>query len=205
MQITVKGKQIDVGDALRTHVQTQVETAVSKYFSRPIDATLTLSREAHLLRADIIAHISRHLTVQAHATATDPYAVCDQAIEHMAKRIRRYKRRIKDDHHPRTPELVSEVPAYVLAPQEEDSGEDAPQPMVVAEMTTPIATLSVSDAVMRLDLGDLPVLMFRHATHGGLNVVYRRADGNIGWIDPQGNAATVAPDTGREAMAAAGR
>lgn len=188
MQVTVKGKQVDVGEALRTHVTENLTNAVSKYFGRPIEATLTLSRDAHLFRADIIVHVSKQLIVQSQASANDPYPACDAAIEHAAKRIRRYKRRIKDDHHRQEAEFVT-APYTILAPIEEQAeAETEPHgAAVIAEMQTDISTLAVSDAVMRLDLGDLPVLMFRHATHGGLNVVYRRADGNIGWIDPHGN------------------
>lgn len=190
MQVTVKGKQVDVGDALRTHVTDNLTNAVSKYFGRPIEATLTLSREAHLFRADIIVHVSRNLVVQAQANANDPYPACDAAIEHVAKRIRRYKRRIKDHH--REDLVAVSAPYTILAPVDEPEEEvQQPGAAVVAEMQTEIPTLAVADAVMRLDLGDLPVLMFRHATHGGLNVVYRRADGNIGWIDPEGNGSAA--------------
>ncbi len=202
MQVTVKGKQMDVGDALRTHITETLTNAVSKYFARPLDATLVLTPDAHLIRADVTVHVARNLTVQAKASATDPYRAADEAIEHAEKRIRRYKRRLKEDHHRGGPLPEAEsVPAYVLAPEQEEAAPSA-QPMVVAEMQVAIETLAVPDAVMRLDLGDLPVLMFRHATHGGLNVIYRRADGHIGWIDPQGNSQTVRSEPKGELSAA---
>lgn len=190
MQVTVKGKQMDVGDALRSHVTAALTEAVSKYFARPLDATLVLTPEAHLIRADVTIHVARNLTVQAKARAVDPYRAVDEAIEHAEKRIRRYKRRLKEDHHRGNGFPVEEsAPDYVLA-QEPEEEPSAVQPVIIAEMSVTIETLTVSDAVMRLDLGELPVLMFRHATHGGLNVIYRRADGHIGWIDPQGNRQT---------------
>ena len=189
MQITVKGKQTDVGDALRGHVETRLSDAVSKYFSRPIEAQLVLSREAHLFRADITVHPGRNILIQGHSAAAEPYAAVDSAIEHVEKRVRRYKRRLKD-HHNHDKAVDSETARYqVIQPEAEEIAAEEPpaEPagsLVVAEMTTEVPTLSVSDAVMRLDLGDLPALLFRHAGHGGLNLVYRRRDGNVGWVDP---------------------
>lgn len=189
MQITVKGKQIDVGDALRAHIDEKLDGAVSKYFANPLEAQVVLVKDAHLYKADISVHVSRNILVQGQGSATDPYAAADMAIEHVAKRVRRYKRRLKD-HHKNAGES-QQAAAYVLAPEPEEEAENgAGQPVVIAEMTTEIATLAVSDAVMRMDLSDAPALLFRHAGHGGLNLVYRRQDGNIGWIDPQGNAPT---------------
>ncbi len=195
MQVTVKGKQMDVGDALRTHITTSLTDAVNKYFARPLDATVVLSPDAHLVRVDITVHVARNLTVQAKASATDAHRAADEAIEHAEKRIRRYKRRLKEDHHRGVmPHDIESATSYVLAPEaEEETAPLSTQPMIVAELQVSIETLAVPDAVMRLDLGDLPVLMFRHVTHGGLNVIYRRADGHIGWIDPQGNSQTVNP------------
>jgi ribosomal subunit interface protein len=192
MHITVKGKQIEVGDALRGHVEVALTAAVGKYFSNPLDSQVVFTREAHLFRADVSVHVGRSILVQGQARADDPYAAGDAAIEHVAKRLRRYKRRLRDHHKDSKGDVLS-AQAYVLAAEPEDATDDdatiRSQPMVVAEMTTEILALTVGEAVMRLDLGDLPALLFRHAGHGGLNLVYRRPDGNIGWIDPQGNDA----------------
>ena len=197
MHVTVKGKQIEVGDALRDHVESALTASVSKYFSNPLESQIVFTREAHLFRADVSVHVGRSILVQGQGLAADAYAAGDAAIEHVAKRLRRHKRRLRDHHKERDSKVEAEAltaQAYVLA-AEADDNDTTPgdQPVVVAEMTTEILTLSVGEAVMRLDLGDQPALMFRHAGHGGLNLVYRRPDGNIGWIDPQLNAAMPAP------------
>jgi len=198
MLITVKGKQLDVGDALRGHIEQSLNQMVGKYFANPLEAQIVLSREAHLFRADISVHVGRDILVQGHATGADAHLASDSAIEHVVKRVRRHKRRLRDHNRDGAEALRAGLvaQAYVLAGPTDDHDEEngayenghAGQPMIIAEMTTEIVSLSVSDAVMKLDLGDLPHLLFRHAGHGGLNLVYRRADGNIGWIDPQGNA-----------------
>jgi ribosomal subunit interface protein len=189
MLVTVKGKQVDVGDALRSHVETELVNAVSKYFANPLESHIVLTREAHLFRADVSVHVGRGITVQGQGQAQDATLACDSAIEHVAKRLRRHKRRLRD-HHKAGGEVM-EVPAYVLAATEQEEAEPAEgdnangeAPAIIAEITAEIASLSVSDAVMRLDLMDEPALLFRHAGHGGLNLVYRRPDGNIGWVDP---------------------
>jgi ribosomal subunit interface protein len=201
MLVTVKGKQIDVGDALRGHVEAELTNAVSKYFANPLDSQVVLTREAHQFRADVTVRVGRGILVQGQALAGDARTACNGAIEHVAKRLRRHKRRLRDHHKAKTEFL--DVPAYVLAPPDQpevDEGEEAEgaeggegaQPMIIAEMTAALATLSVSDAVMRLDLMDEPALLFRHAGHGGINLVYRRPDGNIGWVDPQAQGTAMA-------------
>jgi len=199
MHVTVKGKQIEVGDALRDHVESALIASVSKYFSNPLESQIVFTREAHLFRADVSVHVGRSILVQGQGLAADAYAAGDAAIEHVAKRLRRHKRRLRDHHkeHDSKVEALT-AQAYVLAAEADDDaapadGSTDDRPVVIAEMTTEILTLSVGEAVMRLDLGDQPALMFRHAGHGGLNLVYRRSDGNIGWIDPQLNAAMPAP------------
>jgi len=194
MHVTVKGKQIEVGDALRDHVESALTASVSKYFSNPLESQIVFTREAHLFRADISVHVGRSILVQGQGLAADAYAAGDAAIEHVAKRLRRHKRRLRDHHKERDGKIEAlSAQIYVLAAETDDDTPPGDQPVVVAEMTTEILTLSVGEAVMRLDLGDHPALLFRHAGHGGLNLVYRRPDGNIGWIDPQLTAATQAP------------
>ena len=197
MQLSVKGKQIDVGDALRQHVEEALNAIVEKYFERAIEAHVVFSREAHLLRCDISVHVHRDMVVQGQGTAGDAYAAFDSAADRIAKRIRRHKRRLVD-HHGRvrdgTPDsvLADSVSArsYVLAaePETDDAADHqdgaGDQPVIVAEMTCEIPTLTVGEAVMRMDLADVPSFIFRNRAHGGLNVVYRRSDGNIGWVDP---------------------
>ncbi len=186
MDIAIKGKNLDVGDALREHVALQVDSVVTKYFSRAHDANVTISRDANRFRVDISVHPVSGLLVQGHAAAGDVYAAFDAALERIAKQVRRYKRRLNDHHRSRATEAPIPAQHYVLAAERDD--EELPadaQPAVIAELLTEIDTLTVSEAVMRMDLADVPALMFRNRGTGGLNVVFRRPDGNIGWIDPQ--------------------
>jgi len=192
MQLTVKGKQLDVGDALRSHVADSLNTIVGKYFNKPIEANVVLTREAHLFKADIQVHVGRGIVLQSASDATEPYPAFDTACEKLAKRLRRYKRRLRDHHSVEAPVQEAFPARYQILEAEKDeahveseeaAAEEA-QPMVIAEMETTIATLAVSEAVMRMELADAPALMFRNGAHGRLNLVYRRADGNIGWVDP---------------------
>ncbi len=190
MQLTVKGKQIDVGDALRNHVEEHLSQAAEKYFNNPIEATVVFSKEAgHLYKADISLHVGKGILLQTQNTAEDPYPAFDVASERMAKRLRRYKERLKD-HHKRMEDAEQQEAVYYQlqaeeAESEEPSGDD--EPMIIAEMATTIQTMSPSEAMMRMNLADLPALMFKNASHGGLNMVYRRSDGHVGWVDPDGN------------------
>ena len=189
MNLTVKGKHLDVGDALRTYVKDQLSAVTEKYFSNPIDATVLFSHEAHLYRTDISVRVGRGILLQSSAEATDIYPSFDTASEKVGKRLRRYKRRLRD-HHNSDGSAVNGEPAtqYVIEaePDHGGSGEEAgTEPVVIAEMDTTIETMSVAEAVMRMDLAELPVLMFKSASHGGLNMIYRRPDGNVGWIDPK--------------------
>ncbi len=187
MDISVKGKKLDVGEALRGHVESQLSSAVAKYFTQALDATVTFSREAHQMRADISVHPGpRGLVVQGRSAAEDPYAAFDGALERISKQLRRYKRRLNDHHKGQhgQDEMLPALQYVIQAENDDEVLTDEAQPTIVAEMSTEIATLSVGEAVMRMDLADLPVVMFRNKANGGLNVVYRRTDGNVGWIDP---------------------
>jgi ribosomal subunit interface protein len=185
MDVSINGKGLDIGDALRAYVSDNLGGSVGKYFARAHDAVVTFSREAHLFRADISVHPVRGLLLQSQAHADDAYAAFDAALERIAKQLRRYKRRLNDHHRHRPVEESTPAQQYIIAAEtdQEELPEDG-QPAIIAELPTEIATLSVSEAVMRMDLADTPALMFRNPAHGGLNVVYRRPDGNIGWIDP---------------------
>lgn len=185
MQLSVKGKQIDVGDALRQHVEIHLKDTVGKYFAGTLDATVTFSREAHLYRADITVHAGRNIVLQSNASSSEPYPAFDMAAERMEERLRRYKTKLKGHHQDVSPKEESLVAqSFVLNPEEKTPEGEAPDnPVVVAEMTTPIEILSVGEAVMRLDLGELPALMFRSRSTGAMNMIYRRPDGNIGWVD----------------------
>ncbi|MGB4101491.1 MAG: ribosome-associated translation inhibitor RaiA [Alphaproteobacteria bacterium] len=191
MQLSIKGKQIDVGDSLRNHVQQSLKDIIGKYFSTPLDAQVTFSREAHLFRVDINVHAGRGILMQSDASATEPYVTFDTAAAKIDKRLRRHKNRIKS-HHKHNHEPQDSLPAQsIVLHSEEDCPpeDDVVNPVIVAEMTTSIDMLTVSEAVLRLDLGNLPALMFRNRAHGHLNMIYRRPDGHIGWVDPAQNVA----------------
>lgn len=198
MQLSVKGKQLDIGSALRAHVEASLERILGKYFGDAIVARVTLSREAHLYRALVSAHVGRNILLEAQGEAGEPYPAFDAAADKLSKRLRRHKRRLRN-HHKEPPGEIAAMPAqqYILAgpdaadPETSDSsGNSEDRPVVVAEMTAEVPSLTVSEAVMRMDLADLPAMMFRNSAHGGLNMIYRRDDGNIGWLDPRGNRGT---------------
>ncbi len=191
MDISIKGKNLDIGDALKGHVEDHLSSAVTKYFMRALDASVVFTREGRDLRADISVHPGpRGMVVQGGSESNDAFAAFDGALERISKQLRRYKRRL-NDHHKGHPEDTLPALQYVIQPEHDDEEVDVDgQPAIIAEMPTEIATLSVSEAVMRMDLADTPVTMFRNSASGRLNIVYRRADGNIGWIDPSDDAET---------------
>ncbi|HEY1430703.1 MAG TPA: ribosome-associated translation inhibitor RaiA [Stellaceae bacterium] len=195
MQLAVTGKQIEIGEALRRHVESTLGSILDKYFKTAIEAHVVVSKEAYLSRSEISIHIGRGIVVNARAAASEAYSAFDAAAERLAKQLRRYKRRLRD-HHAKTrePAVASErATDYVLAPigeEDADAGEAETDgggraPAVIAEMSTELPRLTVGEAAMRMDLAETQVLLFRNSSHGELNLVYRRADGNIGWIDPE--------------------
>ncbi len=197
MPFRVSGKNIDIGDALRERVNARVAEAMAKYFNGGYSGHVTVGKEGFGFRTECAIHLDSGMTLQAEALASDAYASADQAAIRIEKRLRRYKRRLKDHQAATsTPERIEadvrdssavDAPSYVIAaPQhdndEEDSGDFSP--VIIAETTMALKRLSVSEAVIELDLTGAPVLVFRHAGDGRVNLVYRRSDGNIGWIDP---------------------
>lgn len=194
MRIQVAGRHMDVGEALRTRIETDLASGVGKYFNRATDALVTVGKNGGAgVDVDCTVHLSSGISLQAQGSAGDAHSAFGDALEKLEKRVRRYKRRLKNHHavH-KTPLPAENAAAYVLAPLEDESeaGAAAPEveepgPLVIAETTVPVRTMSVSTAVMQLDLSESPVQLFRNAASGGLNVVYRRADGNVGWIDPE--------------------
>lgn len=196
MQITVSGKQVDLSDALRTRVAQQLDLIASKYFDHAQEAHVTFGRARSFFTCDINVHAGRGLTLRGEGEAADAHSAFDDAAEHIAKRLRRYRRRINE--HARDlanrgrPETARE---YVLRPPQEAAQAEAAATTgapafatVVAESPAEINALSVSEAIMQMDLADHPVLVFRNSRTNELNVIYRRTDGNIGWIDPSASA-----------------
>lgn len=188
MRIQVNGKQMDVGTALSAHAEGKITEVVHKYAERPVEAVVTFSKDRHEFLAESSVHLSTGLTATAKGRAGDVYDSFDRSLERMEKQLRRYKRRLKDHHKDRTsPVDVMDAPSYILAGAGE-SDETEPQslqPVIVAEMATQVKSLSVGEAVMQMELTEANVLVFKNEKHGGVNVVYRRDDGNFGWVDPQ--------------------
>lgn len=188
MRYQISGRQIDVGEALQTHVAQELGAVFEKYAGRPTDAHVVFSRDGHAYVCEATVHLSTGLTTAAKAQANEIYSAFDKCAERMEKQLRRYKRRLKDHHRERTdPVEIAAASSYILAASD-DSEESEPeglQPVIIAEMETKVPSLSVGEAVMQMELSGAPVLVFRNDKKGsGVNVVYRREDGNIGWIDP---------------------
>ncbi len=192
MRYQVSGKQIDIGDALREYVVSGLGAVVQKYAERPTDGTVVFSKDATEFVCEATVHLSTGLTSQASAHAFDIYEAFDKCCERIEKQMRRYKRRLKDHYRERETPVESLVASsYILAGSSDDLDAPEPdslQPIIVAEMETKIKSLSVGEAVMQMELVGAPVLVFKNERNDGLNVVYKREDGNIGWIDPSNGA-----------------
>lgn len=192
MRIQVSGKQIDIGDALRTHVEDRLLEAVGKYFDRPVDAVVTFSKDRHEFVSDCSVHLPTGMIVQAKARAAEIYAGFEGSLGRMEKQLRRYKRRLRDHHRTREEPIEGMgASTYILEGGQDDLDDldylepETLQPVIVAEMETKVPHLSVGEAVMQMELAGAHLLVFRNDAHGGVNVVYTRDDGNIGWIDPR--------------------
>jgi ribosomal subunit interface protein len=187
MRYQISGKQIDIGSALQQHVESELSGVVGKYAERPTDAVVIFSKDAHRFVCEATVHLSTGLTAQAKAHATDIYGAFDNCSEKMETQLRRYKRRLKDHHKDREqPVELFGASSYILAASNkaEEQEPETLQPMIIAEMETKIPSVSVGEAVMQMELSGAPVLVFHNEGKDGVNVVYRRDDGNIGWIDP---------------------
>lgn len=191
MQISVSGKGVDVGEALTNHIESQIEEHVKKYIDRVTSIQVVVSREAHLFRVDITGNLGTHsgLVVRGRGEAGDVYPAFDEALEKVSKQLRRYKRKITNHHKNEVDLRIVSATKYVLPPETGEHEEEKHAGLVIAEKPMQIETLTVSQAVMKMDLQDLPALMFINSAHGGLNVVYRRNDGNISWVDPSAKVA----------------
>ena len=195
MQVLVSGKHVAVGESLRTRVSDEISTSIGKYFERGGDAEVTVSKDGHAFRVDCDVRLASGQHLYSHGLAGDAHAAFDQALSKIETRIRRYKHKLKD-HSPQASAKQAELASYYVLRAPEDSDLDgqeiqqkqddsgAPEGMVIAETDREIGTMTVSMAVMQLDLTESQTIVFRNAAHGGLSVVYRRPDGNIGWIDP---------------------
>lgn len=183
----VSGKNVDVGDSLRERVTDKVSAALDKYFQHGWSGHTTISRDGPGFRADCVLHLDSGIVLEAHANAQDPVVAADDAVEKIEKRLRRYKRRLKDRGVTiRAQEAQLSATSYVIeAPDEAEEEPEGWNPVTIAETPSSLPELSVRDAVAELDLTGAPVVVFRHVNGGGINIVYRRRDGNIGWIHPR--------------------
>ncbi|MCD0422102.1 MAG: ribosome-associated translation inhibitor RaiA [Rhodopseudomonas sp.] len=194
MTIRISGKSISIGEALRGRVSERTEEVLRKYFDGNYSGHFTLSKDGFGFRTDCALHLDSGITLEAESNAADAYVSADQALAQIEKRLRRYKSRLKDRSarkaHAEANALADlstlmDVPSYVIeAPGDEEHPEDAYNPVIIAESTTAMKRMSVSEAVVELDLTGAPVVVFLHGSSGRVNIIYRRADGNIGWIDP---------------------
>jgi ribosomal subunit interface protein len=188
MQLTVSGKQLDLSDALRVHVAQHLDVITHKYFDEALEAHVTFSKARSFFTCDINMHAGRGITVRGEGEAGDAHAAFDDAAEHIATRLRRYRRRVsahaRDASKRAKPEPGRQYVLQAESAPEPEVGAEELHATIIAESDAAIETLSVRDAVMRMDLAYQAVLMFRNCKNGALNVVYRRADGHVGWIDP---------------------
>lgn len=189
MSLRISGKNLDVGEVLRGQAETRVAAAVSKYYEGGYQGHVTVDKDGSGFRTDTVIHLSSGITLEASATAHDAYVSLDKMAERIEKRLRRYKRRLKDRSGTPARGDGIEIPSYVIAAPDDDleeieSDSAGDNPVIVAESTKSLHSLTVGDAVAELDMTGSPVIVFRHAGNGRMNIVYRRGDGNIGWIDP---------------------
>ena len=202
MHIQFVSKQLDVSPALRERIEQKVEDGTAKYFSRPGEAYIVVKGEGHGFEVDCSVHLPSGAFLQATGKGGDAYAAAEDAVGHLEKRLRRYKRKLKDHRADNKAELPAETaPIYVLkgeARSQSDVDDDddggasgGSDPVIIAETAGELSTMSVGMAVHQMDVIDAPFLVFRNVGTGAVNIVYRRPDGNVGWID----AAREAKDT----------
>lgn len=194
MQVQVTGKQLDVGEALRARISDELLSSIGKYFERGGDADVVVGKNGHSIQVDCSVTLASGQKLVSTGTGGDAHSAFDAALSKVEARIRRYKRRLKNHHHP-SGKVAETAALTVLRPPEADdeldgwgedlSGEAPPAGVVIAETEAPLRTMTVSMAVMEMDLTESQAIVFRNAAHGGLSVVYRRRDGNIGWVDPE--------------------
>ena len=194
MTLRISGKSISVGEALRDRVSARTDEVLRKYFDGNYSGHITLSKDGFGFRTDCALHLDSGVTLEAESNATDAYASADAALLMIEKRLRRYKSRLKDRSARKhaVAAALSELdgvpldaPSYVIeAPAESEDEVEGYNPVIIAEATTALKRLSVSEAVMELDFTGAACLVFQHGSSGRVNIIYRRADGNIGWVDP---------------------
>jgi len=191
MTIQIAGRHMQVGESLHQRISNGLEAAVTKYFDRGFDGNVTVERRGHEVIVDCSAHLPSGIVLQSTGVGAEAYGALEDALTKMEKRVRRYHRRLKD-HHRRSPLPSEPASAFVIQSALEDTvtEDQGDAPVSVAETASDVKTMSVSEAVMQLELSDTPAVLFRNVKHSGLNMVYRREDGNIGWVDPASHPVT---------------
>ena len=185
MTLRVSGKNMDVGDALRSKAEGHFDSVVKKYFDGNYTGHMTLEPEGSGFNAQCMVHLDSGAMLQSSAYGGDAISAYELMADTIEKRLRRYNRKLKAHRRHANGTDDEAAQSYVLASADDfDELHEDYSPPVIAETTSNLRQMSVGEAVMQLDLTQAEVVVFRHAGHGGLNVVYRRADGNIGWIDP---------------------
>lgn len=190
MQVLIQGKHLDIGDAFRGYIEDKLKETCTKYFNHTIQGDVHLMKDthSHVYRTDISVAVGNGIVLKATAEEHEPYPAFDKATTKLANQLKKYKNRLRDHHQRLSTSEAIRQPAneYTLQAEEHvetQAAEGSDDPLIIAELPTIIETLTVSEAVMRLDLGAMPALLFKNAGHGGFNMVYRRADGQIGWVD----------------------
>lgn len=195
MQIKITGKHLDIGDALRAHIETKLQSFRERFFEGTVHGNVILEKRRGFFLTDCTLHLATGLVLQSHAEDNAAMSSADAALAHLEKQLKKYKQRLKDHHRtPREGRETREALAYVIASEEDEAehepvGHNAP---IIAETSTVIAELSVGEAVMQLDISTTPFVLFHNSKEGRLNLVYRRPDGNIGWLDPRAKVSVPA-------------
>jgi ribosomal subunit interface protein len=191
MTLRISGKSISVGETLRSRVSERTDEVLRKYFDGNYSGHITLSKDGFGFRTDCSLHLDSGITLEADSNATDAYASADQALLMIEKRLRRYKSRLKDRSARKTYAANAaladiDAPSYVIEAPAAEGDEEVTtySPVIIAEATTSLKRFSVSEAVMELDLTGAACIVFQHGSSGRVNIIYRRADGNVGWVDP---------------------
>lgn len=187
MQIKVTGKNLDIGEALRSHVEERLNQFSQKYFDGTVHAHVTVEKQRSSFQTDCSLHLATGLVLQAHGSAHEAHPSFDAAAQHLEKQLKRYKQRLKDHHKERRePVRHEEAATYVIQAGHDEAVEPGDlNPVVIAESITRVPELSVGEAVMQLEISSVPFVLFRNSKGGQTSVVYRRSDGNIGWVDPR--------------------
>lgn len=181
MKLQITGIHVEISEAFNTHVKEALQTLCEKNGVDPVDVSFQISKNSYQFRCDGSLHLGRNVIVRGHGVADEAYACVDSTMQHLTQRLRRHKERLVAHHKRRNSKEISQAMSqYVLTPEEVNG--DAPA--IIAELKSELPLLTVSEAVMRLDLSDETTMVFRNDAHGRVNVIYRRSDGNIGWVDP---------------------